>query len=68
MKKQLGEMEDKIEIRNIHLRFLDCENREGEDIFGTHVTRKCPELEKMIAQIIASSTVSSGYEKQQKFF
>lgn len=59
-----------MEICIIHLRFLDCENREGEDIFGTHVTRKCPEVEKkkMIAQIVASSTVSSEYEKQQKFF
>ena len=38
MKKQLSEMEDKMKTYNIHLRFLDCENREGINIFGKHIT------------------------------
>lgn len=38
VKKHWSEMEDKMEIHNIHLRFLDCESVKGRDLFGKHIT------------------------------
>lgn len=60
MRKQLSEMENKLEISHIHLRFLDYENREGRDISGKYIIEEPRTGKGMIAQMAANIAVSSA--------